>query len=239
MTAPIANPLAGLRGGLIVSIQTHRENPLHGDDHVVALARAAELGGAAAVRVDSVRQIRLVSAATGLPLVGIHTRIFPDSPVQLTPTFACAKAVVEAGAGIVSVDGTDRPRPGGESFVEIVRRIHDELGVPVIADVSSLEQGIAARDAGADAVGSAVEGYEGFGTREPDIALVAALAARLDCPVIAERYYTADSQVAAAMEAGAHAVVVGSAITDLTIAVRHLAEIVHTAGSSSSGRPHT
>jgi N-acylglucosamine-6-phosphate 2-epimerase len=222
------NPFAALRGGLIVSVQTSSTNPLHGDEHVVALARAAELGGAAAVRVDSPGQVRLVRAATSLPLVGIDTKVFDDSEVQVTPTFACAQAVVEAGADIVSVDGTDRPRPGGETFAELVRRIHDELRVPVIADVSTLVQGVAAREAGADAIGSAVEGYEGFGSREPDIELIAALAQRLDCPILAERYFTTTEQVQAAMEAGAHAVIVGSAIVDPTSTVRRFAETIRT-----------
>ena len=223
------DPFSALRGGLIVSVQTSSTNPLHGDAHVTALARAAELGGAAAVRVDTPAQVRLVRATTELPLIGIDTRIFPDSPVQVTPTFACAKAVVEAGADILSIDGTDRPRPGGETFAETVRRIHDELGVPVIADVSTVEQGVAAREAGADAIGSAVEGYEGFGVREPDIELIARLAERLDCPILAERYFTTQEQARAAMEAGAHAVIVGSAIVDPTIIVRRFADTIQSA----------
>jgi N-acylglucosamine-6-phosphate 2-epimerase len=229
------DPFAALRGGLIVSVQTSSTNPLHGDEHVVALARAAQLGGAAAVRVDTPRQIELVRAATDLPLIGIDTRVFPDSDVQVTPTFACAQAVVEAGAEIVSIDGTDRPRPGGERFADTVRRVHEELGVPVIADVSTLEQGIAAREAGADAIGSAVEGYEGFGSREPDIALIAKLAERLDCPILAERYFTTIEQVTAAMEAGAHAVIMGSAIVDPTIVVRRFADTIRAASAPAAG----
>lgn len=231
----VTDPFPALRGGLIVSVQTSSTNPLHGDDHVVALALAGELGGAAAVRVDTPGQVALVRAATDLPLIGIDTRIFPDSDVQVTPTFACAKAVVEAGADIVSIDGTDRPRPGGETFAETVRRVHEELGVPVIADVSTLEQGIAAREAGADALGSAVEGYEGFGTREPDIALIAQLAEHVDCPILAERYFTTIEQVTAAIEAGAHAVIMGSAIVDPTIVVRRFADTIRAASAPAAG----
>jgi N-acylglucosamine-6-phosphate 2-epimerase len=219
-----ADPIAAMRGGLIVSVQTSERNPLHGSEHVGALARAAELGGAAAVRVDSPEHVAIVRAATGLPLMGIYTRSLPGSDVLVTPTFESARAIVAAGAEIVSVDGTGRPRPNGEELRDLVRGIHEELGVPVMADVSSLEQGLAAREAGADVVGSAIEGYERADTRSPDIGLVRALAERLDCPVIAERHFTTAEQVRAAMEAGAHAVIVGSAIVDPRLSVRRFAD---------------
>jgi N-acylglucosamine-6-phosphate 2-epimerase len=220
------DPIAAMRGALIVSVQTSDQNPLHGSEHVGALARAAELGGAGAVRVDSPEHVAIVRAATDLPLMGIYTRAYPDSAVLVTPTFDSADEIVAAGAEIVSVDGTGRPRPNGEELDDLVRRIHEELEVPVMADVSSLEQGLAAREAGADAIGSAIEGYERAETRSPNIELVGALAERLDCPVIAERHFTTAGQVRAAMEAGAHAVVVGSAIVDPTFTVRRFAEAV-------------
>jgi N-acylglucosamine-6-phosphate 2-epimerase len=48
----------------------------------------------------------------------------------------------------------------------------------------------------------------------PDLDLVAKLVAELDCPVIAEGRYSTPDLFAAALAAGAHAVVVGGAITD-------------------------
>jgi N-acylglucosamine-6-phosphate 2-epimerase len=107
-----------------------------------------------------------------------------------------------------------------------VLHIHQGLGEPVMADVSSLEQGLVARAAGIDVVGSAIEGYERAETRSPNIELVDALAESLDCPVIAERYFMTPDQVRGAMEARAHAVIVGSAIVDPTLTVRRFAEAV-------------
>src|SRR4051812_20539130 len=93
-----------------------------------------------------------------------------------------------------------------------------------MADVPSAEAGVVARAAGADVVGSSVEGYEradrGGG---PDLALVAALVAELDCPVIAERGYSTTEDVARAIDAGAHAVVVGTAIVDPAAITRRFA----------------
>ena len=48
----------------------------------------------------------------------------------------------------------------------------------------------------------------------PDVELVAALAAALDCPVIAEGRYATPDHVRAAFAAGAWAVCAGAAITD-------------------------
>jgi N-acylglucosamine-6-phosphate 2-epimerase len=101
-----------------------------------------------------------------------------------------------------------------------------------MADVSSLEQGLAAREAGADIVGSAIDGYERGEAGSPNIELVGALAEQLDCPVIAERYFTTADEVWAAMDAGAHAVIVGSAIVDPTITVRRFAVAVRSGGAA-------
>jgi putative N-acetylmannosamine-6-phosphate epimerase len=58
------------------------------------------------------------------------------------------------------------------------------------------------------------------------VELVAALAAALDCPVIAEGRYATPDDVRAALAAGAWAVCVGAAITDPVALTRRLAEAV-------------
>ena len=93
--------------------------------------------------------------------------------------------------------------------------IHELLGVMVMADVDSLDAGVAARDAGADVVATTLSGYTGAAVPdEPDVELVARLVEALDCPVIAEGRYWTPEDVLAAFDAGAHAVVIGTAITN-------------------------
>ncbi|MGH2847617.1 MAG: N-acetylmannosamine-6-phosphate 2-epimerase, partial [Thermoleophilaceae bacterium] len=58
---------------------------------------------------------------------------------------------------------------------------------------------------------------------EPDLDLLRRLAARLDCPVLAEGRYATPAAVRAAAEAGAFAVVVGTAITDAVTLTRRFA----------------
>jgi N-acylglucosamine-6-phosphate 2-epimerase len=96
-----------------------------------------------------------------------------------------------------------------------IARIHRELGVPVMADVDCLDAGLAARDAGADLVATTLSGYtNGRTPTGPDVELVRQLAAKLDCPVVAEGRIRTPEDVRAMCDAGAYAVVVGNAITN-------------------------
>lgn len=209
--------LGQLRGGLIVSCQARPDNPLHGPIHMAAMARAAEAGGAVGLRMNGPDDIRAARESTGLPVFGIHKRPYEGYAVVITPTFAEARAVAEAGASVVTLDATARPRPGGVTFAELASRIRGELGLPVMADVSSLEEGLAAEAAGADAVATTLSGYVDPAIpppAEPDLDLVAALAESLGVPVVAEGRFNTPVLARAALEAGAFAVVVGTAITN-------------------------
>ncbi|NNG03380.1 MAG: hypothetical protein HKM95_04685, partial [Inquilinus sp.] len=115
----------------------------------------------------------------------------------------------------VALDATFRPRRGPPP-AELIALVRDELGLAVLADVATEAEGLAAAEAGADYVATTLSGYTGDSTPgpEPDIDLVARLAGRLAVPVIAEGRLWTPEQAAAAFAAGAHAVVVGTAITN-------------------------
>jgi N-acylglucosamine-6-phosphate 2-epimerase len=200
-----------LRGGVVVSVQAPVGSPLAASAHLAALARAAEIGGAAGIRAQDIRAIK---EAVRLPVIGLRKRRVEGSEVYITPELEDARAVAAAGADIVAVDATLRPRPDGVDLSSLV----SELSVPVLADVDTFEAGLKARDAGAAAVATTLAGYTGKNTPPlsggPDLDLVAALASALDCPVFAEGRIAAPDQARAAFDAGAFAVVVGTAITD-------------------------
>ncbi|WMT86167.1 putative N-acetylmannosamine-6-phosphate 2-epimerase [Pelagibacterium sp. 26DY04] len=204
-----------LEKGLIVSCQARADNPLHGPNFMGAMALAARDGGAVAIRANGPDDIRAVKAA-GLPVIGIH-KVFSDQyPVYITPDFAAAEAIVAAGAEIVGLDCTERPRDG-EAPQMLIRRIREELGAEVFADVSTLAEGLATADWGATYVATTLSGYTEATEPKPelpDLALLEALAARLDVPVVAEGRYNTPQLVRQAFGAGAHAVVVGTMITN-------------------------
>ena len=200
-------------GTLVVSCQSRPGVPLQGPEAMTLLARAAVYGGATGIRANGPADITAIRAAVSVPIIGLHK--VGVGPVYLTPSVRYAAAVVAAGADIVAVDGTMRSRPDGTTAAEQIRTIRERFGVPVLADVDSVEAALWAREAGAAAVATTLSGYTGGQTPdEPDLDLVAALVRRLDCPVVAEGRYRTGAQVRAALDAGATAVVVGTAITD-------------------------
>lgn len=204
-----------LSRGLVVSCQARADNPLHGPQFMGAMALAARDGGAVAIRANGPDDIAAVRAA-GLPVIGIHKVFSSDYPVYITPDFAAAEAIVAAGAGIVALDCTERPRDGEHPGV-LVRRIRDELGAEVFADVSTFEEGLKAAEWGADYVATTLSGYTEATQPKPDapdLKLLEALAKRLEVPVVAEGRYNTPDRVAEAFALGAHAVVVGTMITN-------------------------
>lgn len=202
-------------GAVVVSCQARPDNPLHGPEPMALMARAAVAGGAQGIRANGPADIAAIVTAVDVPIIGIDKSGDRDG-VYITPTFESACGVVKAGAAVVALDGTQRPRPGGETLTGLIAAIHGELGVAVMADVDSYGAGMLAADAGADIVASTLSGYTSPGPlpEQPDVGLVERLAAALELPVIAEgRYWTPD-EVQAAFAAGAHAVVVGTAVTN-------------------------
>lgn len=209
-------------GSLVVSCQAQPDNPFHGPAGMTLMARAAALGGAGGIRANGAADIAAIHVAVDLPILGIAKTGDPDG-IYITPTFADAAPLVAAGASIVGVDATLRPRP--EPLPDLIARIHDELGAPVLADVDSLAAGVAAAEAGADLVASTLSGYTGGPIpAAPDVDLVRSLAVELDCPIVAEGRYVTPEDVSAAFAAGATAVVVGTAITNPTAITRRLVQ---------------
>lgn len=198
------------------------------------VARAAVAGGAGGIRARGAEDVAAVKAAVTVPVIGLVKRYLTDSPVYITPTFDDARHLVAAGADLVAVDATLRARPDGVPAADLIARIAGELGVGVVADVDTLRAGRIAALAGAAAVASTLAGYtrEAPPDRAPDIALVRRLADALDCPVIAEGRYATPRQVARAFAAGAHAVVVGEAITDIVARTRRLAAVTPLPGQA-------
>lgn len=183
------------------------------------LAAAAEHGGARAIRaggVGGVTDIAAVRAAVRCPVIGLTKE--GDGPVYITPTVAAVRRCAESGADLVAVDGTGGSRVDGSTLAEQIdtgRR----YGVPVMADVSTLAEGVAAMTDGADLVSTTLAGYT-EGSRRcsgPDLTLVGEL--RRELPgafLVAEGRYHSPADVRAAFDLGADAVVVGTAITDVS-----------------------
>ena len=219
MSNPAANelmdPIPALRGGLIVSCQAGPLDPLHGPEFMAAMARAAAIGGAIAIRANGPEDVAAIRDAVALPIIGIWKVDVPGVGVRITPSIEQARAVAAAGASIIALDATDRERMDGLAAVEWITMVRHETGLPVMADVSSYEEGLMAESAGADLVATTLAGYvDGAPSSDgPDLDLVARLAPDLQVPLIAEGRLSTPQEAARALALGAYAVVIGNAIT--------------------------
>lgn len=206
-----------LRGQLVVSCQAYPGEPLRDPRTTAQMAASVVAGGAAAVRVQGLADVQAARTAVEVPVIGLwkdgHDGVF------ITPTLRHALAVANAGAHVVALDGTRRPRPDGLSLAETIARVHDESHALVMADCGSLPDALAAAEAGADLIGTTLAGYTGERpkTDGPDLELIDAIAhTHLPAPLVAEGRIHTPAHARAALDAGAYAVVVGTAITHPT-----------------------
>lgn len=212
----VAPALQRLKGGIVVSCQAREDNPLHGPVFMAAMAAAAVAGGAVGIRADGVADIGAIRAAIGpdIPIMGISKYKLPDGGLFITPTAASAREIVDAGANLVALEATTRPRPGGETLAQVVEGIH-AAGALAMADCATLDDARAAVAAGVDAVGSTMSGYvDGPKLDGPDFELIERMAAELPVPVFAEGRVWTREDAKRALDLGAAFVVVGTAITN-------------------------
>ncbi|MDR5638991.1 MULTISPECIES: N-acetylmannosamine-6-phosphate 2-epimerase [unclassified Thermosynechococcus] len=209
-----------IRGGLIVSCQAPADSPLAAPEIIAAMAGAAVLRGAVAVRINTPAHIQAVRQAVKVPIIGLWKQVLPEYPVYITPRFADAVAVATAGADVIALDATARSRP--EPLQDLIQRIHDELGKPVMADIDSLASAEAAIAAGADWVGTTLFGYTETTahTPPPSWALLSQLVEHLNVPILCEGGIASPTMAVKALTLGAWAVVVGTDITGIDLKVQ-------------------
>lgn len=223
MPANSLNSIQALRHGLIVSCQAPADSPLHDPLVIAAMAQAAVNQGAVGVRIDTPAHVQAVrQQSPTVPIIGLWKQQLPGSEVYITPQFHHATAIASAGADIIAIDATLRERPGQETVDTLIAKIHDQLGKPVMADVDTIESAIAAAQSGADLVGTTLYGYT-TPTKHlspPGFDLLTQLVEQLNIPAICEGGIASPQMAQQALNLGAYAVVVGTAITGIDLQVK-------------------
>jgi N-acylglucosamine-6-phosphate 2-epimerase len=215
--------LEALRGGLIVSVQAWGGSALDDPQIIAAMARAAQDGGAVAVRIEGVENLRAVRRRVALPVVGLVKREYSGFESYISPSLAEVGSIIGTGAEIVAFDATGRPRPDGSLLIDAVQAIH-AAGRLAMADCSTAADAAAASAAGADILATTLCGYT-LATKNhalPAFDLVTELS-RLGKFGVCEGGVRMPADVTAALDAGADAVVVGTAITNVDWLVREFA----------------
>ena len=219
-----------VKGGLIVSCYAGEDiNELMAEPVAMAcVARSVMAGGAAVVRTN-LENVSAVKEAVGpeVPVIGIK-KIYKEpgsKDFRITPTMAVVDAQVAAGADAIAVDGTRRPRYDELTLAEFLAAIKGKYpDLPVVADISTVEEGVAAWEAGADFVGTTLSGYTpysknpiAFGTLpspDPDYEIISELRAAGVEHVVAEGRITDGHKMRRCLDAGADCVVIGTSITE-------------------------
>ncbi|WP_270561256.1 N-acetylmannosamine-6-phosphate 2-epimerase [Bifidobacterium dentium] len=216
--------IEAIKGGLVVSCQAYPGEPLRHPETMAQMAMAAVEGGAVGIRCQGLSDIAAIKGQVEVPVIGIWKD--GREGVYITPTLRHARCCASAGADIVAIDATGRPRPDGRTYADTVRALHDE-GIVVMADCGSFADAERAVEAGSDIISTTLSGYTGEckKTDGPDFDLLGRMVAAFGdaTPVLCEgRIHTPD-QLTQVMAMGAWAAVVGTAITHPTSITRWFA----------------
>ena len=208
-----------LRGKLIVSVQAYPGEPLRHPETMAQMAQACEEGGAAAIRCQGLSDIAAIKGRVEIPVIG-HWKEGHDG-VYNTPKLRHAVACVNAGADVVAIDATDRPRPDGRTFEETVRDLRAQCETSVMADCMTIEDIRNAVEVGCDIVSTTLShnkpAIQTTMDEGPDIALLQEATHEFPgLPIVCEGHVHTPADAKAAKDAGAWAVVVGTGITHPT-----------------------
>ena len=218
--------IESLKGGLVVSCQADAGDPFEGPQFMAAFAQCAAQGGAVGIRANGPNDITAIKMVVSLPVIGLYKIDLPGYAVRITPTLDSIKQIATAGADIIALDATNRPHPENLSSEEVIRLAAKETGLPILADISTFEEAIAAEQAGADAVSTTLSGYTPYSPQieSPDFEIVRKCSEKLSIPVFAEGRIATPDQAHFAIELGAYAVIIGTAITRPTWIVKQMAK---------------
>lgn len=211
--------LESMKGGLIVSCQVQKDDPIYTDDIVVKLAEAARWAGAVGIRANSPEQIRQIKAAMPeLPVIGLFKVWHEDTDVFITPTMKEVREIWEAGAEIIALDCTKQITHEKTVAWDLLEQAKKEIPEAMFfADVSNYEEAKHAVECGADIVGPTLYGYtaETKSIEEPNLREFARMCRDFgdDVYMMMEGHIYTPEDAMKCIFLGAHSVVVGSAIT--------------------------
>lgn len=206
--------LSTIKNGLIVSCQALENEPLHGSVIMGKMALAAKMGGAIAIRANSVEDIKEIKKTVDLPVIGLIKRDYNNKERYITPTLKEIKELIEVGVDVIALDATQRDGMTEKEYKEIVDFIH-ENNTFAMADISTFEEGVLADKVGFDLVSTTLSGYTDYSPKQdcPDYKLVKKLVKTIKTPVIAEGKIYNPNHLKKMIKQKPYAIVMGSAIT--------------------------
>ena len=218
MKKSLSEILDATKGSIIISCQALPGEPMYCEEMSLMpfFAEAAKRAGSKCIRTSSIRDVAEIKKATGLPVIGLVKRVIEGYASYITPTMEEIDQLVEVDSDIIALDCTLRERGDGTTINEFIAAIKKKYpDIVLMADISTVEEAVNAEKCGVDLVGTTLSGYTPYSPQVdgPDFTLVEKLVNSLSIPVIAEGKVHYPDQAKKMLELGAHAVVVGGAIT--------------------------
>ena len=220
-----------LKGKVIVSSQAMPNEPFYDENCMMAMMQSAINGGAAGLRVAGARDVKNAKKFN-VPIIGLtKPNELPKnwkSVVYITPGLKEVRELINADADVIAFDGTQRQRPDGSNLKGIIDLIHSANKL-AMADISTYEEGINAANLGADIISTTLAGYtiESENSLDtPDFDLLKKLVKNINKPVFLEGRVWYPEEVKKAFQLGAHAVVIGSAITRPHLITKRFIEVL-------------
>lgn len=210
--------LDAMKGGLVVSCQVQKDDPIYTETIVAKMAEAAKWAGAVGIRANTPEQIKLIKSVVDLPVIGLYKIWHDDTDVFITPTLEAAKQVWNAGAEIIAMDATEQINHEGKKAYELLAQVREAIPEAILfADVSNYEEAKRAVEMGADIVGPTLYGYTAA-TKHiegPDFREFGRICRDFGdkAYVVMEGHIYTPEDAMKCIFLGAHSVVVGSAIT--------------------------
>ena len=212
--------IENLRNKIIVSVQAQDNEPLNKPEHLLAVSQSVINGGACGLRLCGIKNINHIKKNISVPIIGL-TKLEPTpinwlEKVYITATLNDIKELLSTNIDFIAIDGTKRPRADNSTLKDQINLIKKE-GKIVVCDIATVEEGINCFELGADLISTTLSGY----TKEtrykvnegPDFELLSELLGESPVPVIMEGRIWDPEEVKEAFDIGAHAVVIGTAIT--------------------------
>lgn len=210
--------LEQIKGGIVVSCQALKGEPLYGSKIMGKLALAAQQGGANGIRANSKEDIFEIKRNVDLPIIGIVKKDYEDSEVYITPTMKEIEELLSTNCEMIALDATDRTRPNKEALEILLRQIKAKnSNVLLMADISTVSEAMEAERLGFDCISTTLMGYtdtsKNYNVTTNDFYYLTEILKNVTVPVIAEGHLSTPKLAKKALEKGAYSVVVGSAIT--------------------------
>ncbi len=207
--------------GLIVSCQALADEPLHSSFIMSRMAAAAKMAGAVGIRANSIEDILAIKDKIDLPIIGIIKKEYKNKEPYITPTMKEVKELIAADIEVIALDATIEQ---DEEFLKKILREYPNQ--KFMADISTIEEGIRAEKIGFDYIGTTLVGYTQQSTNTNNFEVLKGLLNHCTTPIIAEGNFDTPEKAQQAIELGANAVVVGSAITRPQVIAKKFADAI-------------